>query len=299
MTAPSRPIQIFPFPPKEGTATRADWDCPVISRHPRFRGRNVWCPVVQRVVATTRLLLATVVCLRWHVVGAVRPRRDVVEFALHLVRRLWTSRAHLAADVVRLRFRPAVLEELLRLVLVDVLRDGAALLVEVAEDAGVGRTVHDTRRVETLLDAVAAERALLDDALRSRLDVAGPFFGHVFGFVPVEHPRVVRTGCHAVATADTLVIVDLDDAVVAGVRRVDRTDLDAGRILAVLTRRRLVLHVQRPAPAVFGIATRGRVHLLAALSENSVPELPHRNVVLLFARHGARLTPDTPLLVDY
>src|SRR6185436_5485416 len=104
----------------------------------------------------------------------------------------------------------------------------------------------EARRQPPLARAVEAERALLDDALRTdpvrqvRLIGVDLLAGDL-GRLPVEAPRVVRARGLAVAAADAPVVVDDHDAVGLLPRRLDRANLHARRVVALVALHRHVV----------------------------------------------------------
>src|SRR5690606_7862147 len=127
--------------------------------------------------------------------------------------------------------------------------DSRVGIVEVAEDAGAGGAGDDTGRrgsevdagrqaqLQTAVNALVAEGAFLHDAARAtrNLRLAPLRHGRVrFGEgFPVEAARTGRAGHLAIATADAAVVVHHHNTVRPVVGRLDRADVDTGRIFAV------------------------------------------------------------------
>ena len=107
-----------------------------------------------------------------------------------------------------------------RLALHD-LRDLARRIVEVAEDAALGRAHADARRLQLVLDPVRAEVALLG-GVRVRID----------------EQLIVRARRHARAAPDARVAVQIDDAVAAAEEGVGRADVHARRVVALIAEHR-------------------------------------------------------------
>ena len=110
---------------------------------------------------------------------------------------------------------------------------------QVAKDAGSGRAGFKAGRQLTLACAVQTEGAFFHHTLRAdtvtevtllRVDF---FFGD-FRFGPIETTSVVWTGGFAVTAANAPVVVDNDDAVGLFPSSLDRTNVDARWILALL-----------------------------------------------------------------
>ena len=107
-------------------------------------------------------------------------------------------------------------------------RDGAVRVVEIAERETVCRADGHARRVESVLHAMDAERALVGVPVR------------------VHEARVVRARGQARLAADALVgRHEHDAAPVIHVARPGRAAGDAGRVVAVVAPLRADLHVER------------------------------------------------------
>src|SRR5262245_41658579 len=140
--------------------------------------------------------------------------------------------------VPELRLGPEVLLEPKDLLVREHPADLAVGIQEVAEHARARRAGLDTRRVPALARPLDAEGALLDHAafpepVPEVVLLGVHLVGGNDGIAPVEAPRVVRAGRDAVAAADAPVVVDHDDAVRLHPGGLDRTDVHAGRVLAV------------------------------------------------------------------
>src|SRR3990172_5407564 len=164
---------------------------------------------------------------------------------------------------------------------------GHEVLVRVPEvDGQHGAALHAGGEA-TVLQAVGAEHALLDDTpavLKVAMDrVRGQRLGGFRGDgrLPVEHAHVVRARRHAVSAPDAPILVDQDEAVLGPEGRIDGAHLHARRVLAVHARAR---QEER--------AARGRQ------GEHLQPVLSLRDVVLLAAGNLAPLAPVAPPKVD-
>src|ERR1039458_4054132 len=121
----------------------------------------------------------------------------------------------------------------------DDVADLAMGIEDVAELTRAHRADFDAGGVAALARALDTEGALLDHALgpRAVAEVVGVGIDFVFGNgrgFPVEVPRAVGAGRHAVAAADAPVVIDDHDAVLLSPGGACRADLGAGRILALL-----------------------------------------------------------------
>src|SRR5262249_13316993 len=103
--------------------------------------------------------------------------------------------------------------------------------------------------------------------------------------VGINIERVVGTGLHAALTADTPLIVEVDDSVRASVEGVGGADRGARRIVTVVTS-------HHPEMA----ANVGELAFLDVLDPGAKP--PHRNLMFLLARHRAGVTANTSVLID-
>ena len=180
-----------------------------------------------------------------------RPRRD-----------LRPNRRFVGAEIEDLRARA-----LLRLAhherfALDDARDLARRIVEVAEDAALGRAHAHARRLQLVLDAVRAEVALLG---RAR--------------VRIDEQLIVRTRRHAGPAADARVAVEVNDAVAALEERAGRADVHARRFLALVAQ-----HGEEQPLRVGERALLDRLHPAAVDAD--------RNVVLRLAGDRARMTAD-------
>jgi hypothetical protein len=115
-------------------------------------------------------------------------------------------------------------------------RNRAFRIIQIAEQHGhvtIGVAGLDAGRILVAVDTLNAERTGLDASLAARhfRILVGQRLMH-------EGTRLVRTGHHAVTTADADVPVDQDDAVGALHRSAGRADIDAGRIFAMLAEHR-------------------------------------------------------------
>src|SRR5918999_1040669 len=146
-----------------------------------------------------------------------------------------------------------------------------------------GRTRLDTRRLQSVANAVDAHRALVD-LLRLR----------------VEARNVEGTPADAVLAADALLLIEVDDAVLVLDDRSGRGAREqAARILAVEARvfsdqPRDVVVVQLHLVEAHEIPRRGR-EVLVALVPAEVVRLLCLEVVPFFARDLARLAPDAEI----
>jgi hypothetical protein len=103
--------------------------------------------------------------------------------------------------------------------------------------------------------------------------------------VGINIERIVRTSLHASFATNTAPVVEINDAVRASIQRARRTDYGAGRIVAVV------------APHHAEVARRvGKFALFDMLYPGT--EYSNGHLVLLFAGDRARVTPNTPVLID-
>ena len=147
-------------------------------------------------------------------------------------------------------------------------RDFAGGIVEVAEDAALGRAHADARRQQLVLDAVRAEVALLGGV-----------------GVRIDEELIVRARFHAGAAADAAVAVEIDDPVAALEERVGRADARARRLVALVA--------QNGKEEAAGVGER-------ALLDGLDPAAVHANgnLVFGFAGDGAGVTSDAFPEVD-
>ena len=150
-----------------------------------------------------------------------------------------------------------------RLALHD-LRDLARRIVQIAEDAALGRADADACRQQLVLDAVRAEVALLR-GVRVRID----------------EQLIVGAGLHARAAADARVAVQIDDAVAALEQRVGRADLHAGRFVALVAQ-----HGEEEAARVGERAFLDRLHPAAVDADRDLDAPPCTRS----CRRGSRCT---------
>src|SRR3990170_4701702 len=160
---------------------------------------------------------------------------------------------------------------------------GHEVLVRIPEvDGQHGAALHAGGEA-TVLQAVGAEHALLDDTLAVVTMAEDRVRGVLLGGLrrirlrPVENAYVVWAGRHAVPAADAPTLVDQDEALLGPEGRIDGAHLHTRRILAVHARAR---QEER--------AARGRQ------GEHLQPVLPLRDVVLLAAGEPALLAPVAP-----
>ena len=92
------------------------------------------------------------------------------------------------------------------------------MLAEFTEQPRLGRTNLDTGRQKAFGDSMIAESTFVGDFL-----------------LRVKKAGAVRTGLDAITTADTMFVVHQNHAVTAGKGSPDRTNLNTGRIGAMVT----------------------------------------------------------------
>ena len=141
-------------------------------------------------------------------------------------------------------------------------------VVEVGHFDGMGRADHHAARLETLLDAVIAEVALVGGIGR-RVDVDG----------------VVGAGVHAPLAADAVLVAEVHDAVRCPEQGTGGADVDARRVVAVVAAH----HREMPVD----IGERARLDVL-----DPGPVHTEGDVVLALARHRAGVTADAALAVE-
>src|SRR3990170_1628171 len=122
---------------------------------------------------------------------------------------------------------------------------GHSVFPKIAEEDGavphLGGTGSDACGKFPVLREVGAEHALLygSNAVGPRLldgIRVAEFLREVHRFRPVEGPRIVGAGRHAIAAPDAAVVVDLDDPVIPPERSVYGAHLDAWRVVALHAR---------------------------------------------------------------
>ncbi len=125
------------------------------------------------------------------------------------------------------------------------LPDFGIRIEQIPEDPRAGRTRFETRRQPAIARAVQTEMAFLHHALRPdaiaqvglvRIDL----IRRDDGLGPVEAPRMIRTRGFAVAAADAPVVIHHHNAVCFLPRRLDRANVHARRMLALLALHRHV-----------------------------------------------------------
>ncbi len=254
----------------------------MIAQEPQQRGQehraggNALEEQVQHQIEAPRLLVRHVV-VHARVAGLIRVRVQRAEraqphlpFAEHERphRNLRPDRRFVGAQIEDLRpgafFRLAHHE---RFALGN-LRDFARRIVQVAENAALGRAHAHARRLELVLEAVRAEVALLG-GLRVRVD----------------EQLIVRARGHARAAADAPFAVQIDDAVAPAEERAGRADVHARRILALVAQ-----HRQEQPLRLREHALLDRLH--------PAPIHPDGNVMLGLARNRAGMTPDALPEID-
>ena len=179
------------------------------------------------------------------------------------------QRGGVGADVIHLRARA-----LLRLAHLDRLAahescDLRARIVEVAGDDRALRTHDHARGLEPHLHAVRAVVAL-GGGVRVGVDVE----------------RVVGAALHARLAADAARAVEVDDAVGAPIEGHRRADGDTRRVIAVVAAQHGEVAARVRPGALLDV-----LHPRAERSEG--------NLVLLLARHRARVTADALAMVDH
>src|SRR5262249_9515877 len=102
----------------------------------------------------------------------------------------------------------------------------------------------------------------------------------------IDVQRVVRASLHTALAANTALMVEVDDSVGAPVEGFGRTDGNAGGRIAVVTS-----HHAEMAAGVGGLAFLYVLHPGAKHAQ--------RNLVLFLACHGAGMTANTSVLIDY
>ncbi len=148
------------------------------------------------------------------------------------------------------------------------LRHFARGIVEIAEDAAFSRTHAHARREQLVLDAVRAEVAFL-----RRMGVR------------IDEQLIVRTRDHARPASDAAVPMEIDDAVAPLEERIGRTDLRAGRFVALIAE-------DREKKTSGG----GESTVLDCFHPTAVH--PHRNVVLGLTGDRASVTTDAFSKID-
>ena len=103
--------------------------------------------------------------------------------------------------------------------------------------------------------------------------------------VGIDVKSIVRTGLHASLATDAAPVVEVDDAVSPTVQRAGGTDHRARRIIAMVAS-----HHPKVARGM------GKLAFFDVLDPGA--ENTHRDLVFLFARDRAGVTPDTPVLID-
>jgi hypothetical protein len=103
--------------------------------------------------------------------------------------------------------------------------------------------------------------------------------------VGIDMDGVVRTGLHASLTADTTARVEIDDAVVTGIKGRDGANGNTGSIGTVVA--------PHDAECTVGI---GEITLLDILDPSAIDA--NGRVMLGFAGHGACVTADALLIID-
>jgi hypothetical protein len=191
---------------------------------------------------------------------------------------------------------------LLRFAYVDTIqvrdpRDFTRRIVEIAEDAALGRADADARRQQLVLDAVRAEVAFLGGA-RARID----------------EQLIVGARRHAGAAADARVAKQIDNPVAALEQRVGRTDPHARRVVALIAedgeeealgaRKRALLDGLDPAPVhadrnlMFGLAgDRARVAADALAQIDRETVIGHAGQDYSTRVESVRLPPFTDFVV--
>ena len=141
--------------------------------------------------------------------------------------------------------------------------------MEVTGDDGIRRADHRAGGLEVLLDPVGTEVAFLYCAQ-----------------VLVEVDGVIGAGLHAGTAADAGITIDVDDAVLAFFKGIDRADRHAWGIRAVIA----PLDEKMPLDG-------GEGPLLDVL--HGCPEIPNGHVVFRLAGNGTGVAADAVVVVDY
>ena len=199
----------------------------------------------------------------------------------------------LFVEIVNTRFRVALWQQRPALTFADQGLELAVFNFEVAENPRLGRAGYDASRFETLINPVAAKRALVVGALLEFYELDRLIRAKTVGAVTVfEHLAFdemsihVGTGHRAGPAPDTFVLVHQNDTVGTGVSRASRAGMLARRLIAVIAE-----HGQESPP--------GR-RICADLAGNDASVMHAEwSAVLLLARQRAGVAADTALQVDH
>ena len=122
-------------------------------------------------------------------------------------------------DVENVRFCACGLKQHIRLIVFNQLLDFAVFVIQIAESTGAADTAFYTNRQQAFVQSMDAEVAFFRRILVCRIRLSGP----------------ICAGLGAVHAVNTFVVVNYHDAVFRTlVGRLDRTGLNAGRILTVV-----------------------------------------------------------------
>ena len=121
---------------------------------------------------------------------------------------------------------------------------------QIAKNKGLILAGFHARRNETFCEPFVAEIAFLHHSSGTCgvIPVDRCFYERT-RVPPVQAPGSVRAGGHAESAADTPVVVHHDDAVRSPKCRLNRTDSDAGRVVAVITKN----HERQTSQAVLDV----------------------------------------------